>query len=93
MHNILIGIRRDLAVGLEKFLQDKDYQKLVEDETAYFKFNLETDDTSEIISYLKLFAGEDNYGFVRLGSRVDDTEVSGTLENFDMVVNRTAEIL
>jgi hypothetical protein len=93
MHKFLIGINRDLSSGLEKFLGDINYEKLTEDDIAYFKFVSESKDTPELTSYLQLHAGEENYGFVRLGNKIDDTEVSGNLENFDMVIHRSAEIL
>ena len=95
MDDILIGINRELAIGMESFLNEMDYTKHVEEDIVYF--NLEVEDwehphnpiPSELMSYLFLVVGQENYGFVRFGERPDDTEIHGTLENFDINITRS----
>ncbi len=97
MHNILIGIDKDMASGLEAILDGTSYYKKVRDNTAYIQF--EADDwnhphnpnTPEVMAYLEQM-GEDNFGFVALGEEPPDIDVQGTIANFNMDVIRSAEI-
>lgn len=97
MHNILIGITKDLSTGLEDILDGMSYQKDVRGDTAYFRMDVDAWDhphnpnTPEVLSYLDQ-AGEDNYGFVALGDSPTDIQVQGTLQNFMMGVQRTAQV-
>jgi hypothetical protein len=91
MHKILIGINRDLSGGVEKFLEDVNYEKHVEDEFAYFAFISEHAD-GDYASYLQLHAGDENHAFVRIGNQLNDIEHSGNMKKFNMYVERSAYV-
>jgi len=97
MHNILIGITKELSTGLEDILDGTNYYKKVKGDAAYFQFDAHgwnhphNPNTPEVMAYLDQ-AGEENYGFVALGQEPTDIQVCGTLTNFNIDVNRSAEI-
>ena len=95
MDDILIGIKRELAIGMESFLNEMNYTKDVEGDIVYFTLEVEYWEhphnpiPSELMSYLFLVVGLENYAFVRFGEQPDDTEIHGTLENFDINITRS----
>ena len=94
MHNIVIGIDKNKSLDLERFIDNVDYVKFVNDEKVHIRMDVENWNhpnnplPSTLNSYLALVIGEDNYGFIRLGNALDDIEIHGSIEKFNMTVER-----
>lgn len=99
MSDILIGTTRNFAVGLEACLNEVNYEKVTINDFTYFTLNDpdwyedEVSDTgNNIMYYLCNIVGQDNYGLVRIGPEFYDTELSGAIENFNIVFSRSVDI-
>ncbi len=98
MDNFVIGLNKDAAPQVEAFLENMDYDKNVRGNNAYINF--ESDDwqqpnnpfASNLMTYLFVNVGLDNYGFVRMGEDVSDNEIHGTLDNFGLSFTRTVNL-
>jgi len=97
MHNILIGITKELSHGQVTILDGTDYYKKVVQDSVYFQFDVnnwnhpDNQNPPEILYYLDQ-AGESNYALVVTGEDPDNVAISGTVENFDIHVDEEEEM-